>query len=69
MLIRVGLAVKNKDIQRHLARTLSSSDVRVESFGQRRSAWQNVVRSGCDVIVISQSLILRPIDSGISDPE
>ena len=66
MLIRVGLAVKDKGIQRHLARTLSSSDVRVESFGHRRSAWQSVVRSGCDVIVISQSLILRPVDSGLA---
>lgn len=66
MLIRVGLAVKDRSIQRHLERKLSYSDVRVESFGQLRSVWQKVVRSGCDVIVISESLILRPTDNGIA---
>jgi len=66
MLIRMALAVTDRSLQRHLAEELSSSDVRVESFGHLRSAWQHVVRSGCDVIVISQNLILRPADNGIS---
>ena len=46
MLIRMALAVTDRSLQRHLAKTLSSADVRVESFGHLRSAWQNVVRSG-----------------------
>ena len=66
MLIRMALAVRDKSLQRHLADKLTSSDVRVESFGDLRFAWQNVIRSGCDVIVISEDLILHPADSGIA---
>ncbi len=65
MLIRVGLAVEDKSMQKHLEQTLSYADVRVESFGQQRSAWQKVLRSGCDVIVISEALIPSPSDNGI----
>jgi len=66
VLIRMALAVTDRSLQRHLADKLSSSDVRLESFGHLRAAWQNVVRSGCDVIVISEDLILRPADNGIA---
>ncbi len=66
MLIRMALAVTDKSLQRHLAEKLASSDVRVESFGHRRSAWQKVVRSGCDVIVISDDLVVGPADNGIA---
>ncbi len=52
-------------MQRDLLQRLSDSDVRVETFGPLRSVWQQVVRSGCDVIVISEALIIRPIDTGI----
>ena len=65
MLIRLGLAIKDKSLQRNLLQKLSESDVRVETFGPSRSVWQHVVRSGCDVIVISEAYIIRPIDTGI----
>jgi two-component system response regulator AtoC len=64
--IRVGIALKDNNLKRYLDRKLSYSDVRVESFGSRASAWQKVMRSGCDVIVISESLILPPIENGIA---
>lgn len=66
MLIRVGLSVKDRSLQSHLEKALSYFDVRVESFGHLRSAWQKVVRSGCDVIVISDALIPRPTDNSIA---
>jgi two-component system, NtrC family, response regulator AtoC len=66
MLIRVGLSVKSRNMQNHLEKGLSYSDVRVESFGHLRSAWLKVVRSGCDVIVISEALIPRPTDNGLA---
>lgn len=66
MLIRVGLSVKDKSMQNQLEKALSYFDVRVESFGHLRSAWQKVVRSGCDVIVISAALIPRPTDNSIA---
>jgi DNA-binding NtrC family response regulator len=62
----MALAVTDRSLQRHLAEKLSSSDVRVETFGHLRSAWQKVIRSGCDVIVISEDLLLRPDDNAIA---
>jgi len=62
----MALAVRDKSLQRHLADKLTSSDVRVESFADLRFAWQNVIRSGCDVIVISEDLLLYPADNGIA---
>ena len=65
MLIRLLLAIKNKDIQNALAQHFSQTDVRVESFGHLKTPWQKVVRSCGDVIVISESLILSPLESGL----
>lgn len=66
MLMRLALAVSDRKLQQQLRGKLSSPDVRVESYGHLRSAWQNVVRSGCDAIVISEDLISRPADNGIA---
>jgi two-component system, NtrC family, response regulator AtoC len=66
MLIRLILAIKQKDLQRHLERKFSLSDVRVESLGRTRDIWQKVVRSCGDIIVISESLIPEPSDTGIA---
>ncbi|MDY6881081.1 MAG: sigma-54 dependent transcriptional regulator [Thermodesulfobacteriota bacterium] len=66
MLIRLVLATKQKDLQRHLERKFDLSDVRVESFGRTRDIWQSVVRSCGDIIVISESIIPRPSDTGIA---
>ncbi len=65
MLIRVALAVKENNLQSHLERKLSASDVRVETHRDRKSVWQNIIRCGCDVIVISQDLIPGAADDGI----
>ena len=66
MLIRVGLAIKDSRLQGYLAKKLSDTDVRVEIFGPPRSVWQNALRSGMDVIVISDTFVLRPVDNGIA---
>jgi two-component system response regulator AtoC len=66
MLIRIALAVKDRDMQKYLAQKLSDPDFRVESFGQVPLAWQKVLRSGCDVIVIEESLIPIPTETGIT---
>jgi DNA-binding NtrC family response regulator len=65
MLIRVALAIRNNSLQAHLARRLSASDVRVETLGSRRTAWQKVMRCACDVIVISEGLIPGAAEDGI----
>ncbi len=66
MLIRLVLAIKQKELQKHLGSQFSQSDVRVESFSQTRGLWQKVVRSCGDIIVISESLIPKPTDKGIA---
>jgi DNA-binding NtrC family response regulator len=66
MLIRVGLAIKDKGLQRYLEKKLADADVRVEVCGPPRRVWQNALRSGFDVIVISESFVLRPVDNGIA---
>ena len=66
MLIRVALTLKDSGLQTLLERKLSAPDVRVESFlGGQRSVWPKVLRCGCDVIVISEALILDPTENGI----
>ncbi len=66
MLVRLTLAVKNRRLQEYLERRLSLPDVRVECFTHPKDTWQKVVRSCGDVIVISKSFLLRPLDNGIA---
>ncbi len=66
MIIRVGLAVKENGMQRHLERKLADTDVRVETFSPPKSVWHKVLHSGCDVIIISAAFIIKPIDNGIA---
>ena len=65
MLIRLVMAIKNKSLERHLEQRFSLSDVRVECFGGTDGVWQKVVRSCGDIIVISESLVPVPTDTGI----
>jgi transcriptional regulator with GAF, ATPase, and Fis domain len=66
MLVRLIFAIKKKETQSYLEQEFSLSDVRVESYGQAKNAWQKVVQSCGDVIVVSKSLIPPPIESGIA---
>jgi DNA-binding NtrC family response regulator len=66
VLIRVALAVKDNSLQAHLARRLSALDMRVETLGGQRTAWQKVMRCACDVIVVSEGLIPGAAEDGIS---
>ena len=66
MLIRVGLAVNDSRLQAYLAKRLADTDVRVEVFAPLQAVWQSALRQGCDVIVISEEFILRPVDNGIA---
>jgi DNA-binding NtrC family response regulator len=65
MLIRVALAVQEKGLLRHLERRLSDSDVRIEVMTGPHSVWEMLMRSACDVIVISQALIPGSAEDGI----
>ncbi len=66
MLIRLIIAVEDRDLDGYFRRRLSLPDVRVESFSRSPDVWQKVVQSCGDIILISASLIPRPAESGIS---
>ena len=60
MLIRLVLAVKDKNLQKHLEEKFSLVDVRVDCLSQVKNIWQKVVHSCGDIIIISESLIPPP---------
>lgn len=66
MLIRLVLAVKNKPLQKHLEEKFSQADVQVNCIKEKKNIWRKVVRSCGDIIIISESLIPRPADTGIA---
>ena len=66
MLIRLAFSIRSKKLENQLKRRFLLSDVRVESYGQLSTPWQKVVRSCADIIVISESLLPRPTESGIA---
>lgn len=66
MLIKLVLAVQDKRLQKYLEQNFSLADIRVESCGHLASPWQKVMRSCGDIVVISESIIPRPSESGIA---
>ena len=66
MLIRLVLAIKDRRMEKILEKHLSNTDVRIECFGQLKTAWQKIVRSCGDIVVISEGLILSPVETGIA---
>ena len=66
MLIRLVFVLKDVALQRKLEERFSRSDVQVECYGQMKNPLQKVVQSCGDVIVISESLLPRPVESGIA---
>ncbi|MFH1155378.1 MAG: sigma-54 dependent transcriptional regulator [Pseudomonadota bacterium] len=66
MLIRLVLAMKNKELQQYLEKKFADYDVQLKSCGQLRSPWQKLVRSCGDIFVVGESVIPKPIESGIA---
>jgi len=66
MLIRLVLALNDKSLQKKIEANFSYADVQVESIRQTRAAWQKLVRSCGDILVISESLIPHSVESGIA---
>jgi two-component system, NtrC family, response regulator AtoC len=66
MLTRMILVLNNKELQKHLEEGISLTNVQVECLGHEKNSWQKVVQSCGDVIVISESFIPLPAESGIA---
>jgi len=65
MLVRLVLGIKSRALQKHLEQRFSHADVQVESCGLKRNPWQRMVNSCGDIIVVSETLLPSPIESGI----
>ncbi len=66
MLLRLVIALKDRDLEKNLETSLSPASVLIECHGQSPGVLQKVMQSCADVIVISESLLPRPVDSGIA---
>ena len=66
MLTRMILVLNDKELQRHLEEGISLTNVQVECLGHEKNSWQKVVQSCGDVIVISESFVPLPAESGIA---
>lgn len=66
MLTRMVLALKDVELQGRLESNITVTDIEVECFDQTSSAWQQVVKSCADIIVISDALIPPPVDAAVT---
>lgn len=66
MLTRMVIALKDLKLQQLLEDKINIADIEVECFGRLPDAWQQVVQSCADIIIISDGLIPPPVDAGIS---
>ena len=69
MIIRVALAIRNKKFQHQLEESLQTSDVQIKSYGGTPASWQKLIRSCGDIVVISQSMIPKPLIVVIHDSD
>lgn len=61
MLTRIILAVDKQKLQRHLHALISQHDVMVETISRKAHLLERISRESSDLIIISQSLIPKPV--------
>ena len=66
MLIRLSCAIREKTLRQELARQMGDQDVQLKFYGHPKSPWQELVRSSADIILVSRSLIPKPLDANIA---
>ncbi|HBM15990.1 MAG TPA: sigma-54-dependent Fis family transcriptional regulator [Lentisphaeria bacterium] len=66
MKIRLLLAVKDRKLEKYLEDYFSMPDIEVKCLGQLKSAWQKLVRSCGDIIVISEEHIPISLEANIA---
>ena len=62
MLLRTVISLADRQVQDSLVRALSDSDIQIVSYKAKRNLWQKLVQSCGDVVVISESLLQRPVE-------
>lgn len=66
MLLRLVFVLTDRDLGLKLEQSFSHSDVQIECYSHEKDPLQKVMQSCGDVIVISKSLLPRPVESGIN---
>ena len=66
MLVHLVLCLSDHRRQKDLARHLAEEDIVLECFDSDRSPWQKIIRSCADIVVLSESLVPSPIESGLA---
>ncbi len=67
MIIRLVLALDDRHLQKKLEKEFTGPDIQTEKYGHLKDAWQKVERSCGDVIIISESRLLQPVETGIAN--
>lgn len=66
MLIRLVLAIKNKDLLTDVADNFENvSDVQIKDLSKTKRVWQTLVRSCGDIFIVSDDVIPKPVESNI----
>ena len=66
MLIRLVFASQNNRLEKYFEKNYAQTDIQVLCVEPHPNAWQKLVRSCGDIIVVNQNLIPHPIESGIA---
>jgi two-component system response regulator AtoC len=66
MIVRAVIALEDPKMLRDISRELSRSDVIVDRVGQARTAWDQILRKGGDVVIVSESLVPAPFERSMA---
>jgi len=59
------LALANESLEKSLEHGIAMTDIEIEGVSKYADSWQRVVQSCADIIVISESVLPEPVESGI----
>ena len=66
MLIKMVLALADEEKEKALEQEFAMTDIEVERVGHYPDAWQRVVQSCADIIVICEAVFVGPVESGLA---
>lgn len=66
MLPRVFISVNDKSLQTQLKESLAASGAQIDCSGPANNPWQQIVQCCGDILIVSESMIPRPVESGIA---
>ncbi|MBN2809951.1 MAG: sigma-54-dependent Fis family transcriptional regulator [Deltaproteobacteria bacterium] len=64
--MRIALGLKERKLEKLLADHFSESGAQVKTYGRFRKPWQKLVHDCGDIIVLSESYIPLPVESGLA---